>query len=180
MYQIKPLAIADCLEIIPQSYSDKRGDSIKPYHNSSFQKLGLPTNFQEELHVFNHGQVLRGMHFQKPPYAQAKLVTCLQGALLDVAIDLRENSPTYGQYVAIELDSQKHNMVYIPDGFAHGYLTLSQETIVVYKMSQEYHPETEDGIRWDSFGFDWNGIKAPTMSDKDKNWQSLQTYMAKN
>ena len=179
MYQIIPQVIPDCLELIPDIFCDERGETAKPFHSTSFRELGLPAAFQEELNVINHGHVLRGMHYQQVPYEQAKLVYCLKGEMLDVAIDIRPESPTYGEYMAIKLSAAKRNMIYIPAGFAHGYLTLSEETIVVYKMTNEYHPEAEGGIRWDSFGLDW-GVAKPILSVKDTQWPTLEQYLQHN
>lgn len=119
------------------------------------------------------------MHFQSPPFGQAKLVYCIKGRIKDVVLDIRQGSPTYGQYEVIELTGEKKNMLYIPEGFAHGYIALEDESIMFYKMSNEYNKEAEDGIRWDSFGMDWGyDNDSIILSDRDKQFQTFDTFIS--
>lgn len=167
MYTIIETRINGCIEIIPRIFQDHRGITVKPFHQPTFKQLGLPEMFHEELTVKSYKHVIRGLHFQKPPFEQAKLITCLKGSILDVGVDLRAESKTYGEFVCLYLDEEKHNMAYIPEGFAHGYCVLSEEAIVNYKMSSVYAPQYEDGIRWDSLDIPW-GVEHPIISEKDK------------
>ncbi|CEK39033.1 dTDP-4-dehydrorhamnose 3,5-epimerase [Paraclostridium sordellii] len=174
MYKIVKTKLDGCLEIVTNTFNDKRGKSIKTYHNTTFNYLGIKEEFKEDLMVISNKNVLRGLHFQKKPYEQSKIVFCIKGSILDVILDIRKDSVTYGEYILINISSEKNNMVYIPTGFAHGYLTLENDTIVGYKMSEEYAPEYEDGIKWDSLDIPW-GIKNPIISDRDENLRDFKT-----
>ena len=115
---------------------------------------------------------LRGLHYQRTPYAEVKLVRCIRGAVFDVVVDLRPESPTYLAWMGVELTADRRNMVYVPEGCAHGYLTLEDESEVMYPVSQFYHPEAEGGVRWDDprFGIVWPAGGPTTVSDKDQRW----------
>ncbi|MDU3336061.1 dTDP-4-dehydrorhamnose 3,5-epimerase [Paraclostridium bifermentans] len=175
MYKIIKTELVGCMQIIPNIFNDKRGKSLKTYHKTTFKKLGIVEDFKEDLIVTSNKGVLRGLHFQKKPYEQSKLVYCLKGSVLDVVLDIRKNSNTYGKYICINLSGDKGNMIYIPAGFAHGYLSLEDNSIVGYKMSQEYNPEYEDGIKWNSLDIPWN-IENPIISDRDKVFKSFIDY----
>lgn len=175
MYNIVKTELDGCLEILPNIFEDKRGKSIKTYHNTTFKELGIKEEFKEDLIVISKKNVLRGLHFQKEPYEQSKVVYCIKGSILDVVLDIRRSSSTYGKHVCINISSDKNNMVYIPVGFAHGYLTLEDDTIVAYKMSEEYAPKYECGIKWDSVGIPWN-INKPIVSDRDGNFKEFLQY----
>lgn len=175
MYRIKKTNIENCIEIFPNVFEDNRGITIKPYHRKSFEDLGILEEFKEDLFVTSSKGVIRGLHFQKEPFEQSKLIYCVKGSILDVAIDMRKESKTYGQAVHFHIDSRKRNMAYIPSGFAHGYEVLEEDTMVVYKLSSMYAPEYEEGIRWDSVNIDWN-TSNPLLSDKDKKWQTFLEY----
>lgn len=177
MYQINRTSINGCLELVPNIFTDHRGTSIKPFHSDTFKSLGLEYNFSEDLMVTSRKGVLRGMHLQKPPFQQAKLIYCVRGSIFDVAVDIRKDSPTYGQYVGFYVDAIKHNIIYIPSGFAHGYLVLEENTTVVYKMSSVYSPEHEAGFRWDSAGISWPQLN-PILSDKDKNLPDFDNFVS--
>lgn len=177
MYQIIKSKIG-CLEIIPPIFSDHRGISIKPYHKDTFKELGLVHTFDEDLVVTSAKGVLRGLHLQNPPFEQVKLVWCVQGSILDVAVDVRKESPTYGQYACFHLEAKKHNGAYIPAGFAHGYYVLEEDTVVVYKLSSVYSPEHECGIRWDSLNIPWPSTQ-PILSDKDANLPLFREFVSK-
>lgn len=119
--------------------------------------------------------MIRGMHFQLPPHAHTKLIYCIKGSVLDVLVALRKGSPTYGQYDCFELTAYMHNILYIPVGLAHGFLTLSNEATMFYNVSTTYHKEVDTGIRWDSFGYNWD-IKNPMLSDRDLSFPILQEF----
>ena len=167
-FQFRRLEIPDVVLIEPQVFPDPRGLFMELYQQSSFFENGIRATFvQDNLSFSTHG-VLRGLHFQKPPKAQGKLVTVLKGKIFDVAVDLRKESPTYGQWVSVELSSEHPQMLWIPEGFAHGFQVISEEAIVFYKVTQEYAPDLDAGIRWDDpdLAIPWP-IPNPILSSKD-------------
>ncbi len=154
--------------IEPFRHSDTRGEFVKTYHAERFQKAGFTFELREEFFSVSKKDVLRGMHFQAPPFAHQKFVYCTKGNILDVLIDLRKNEPTYGKTFSIELSASNRLMLWIPIGFAHGFLSLVNDSCVIYKTDREYNPICDLGIRWDSFGFDWtNNIELPELSQRD-------------
>lgn len=177
MYQVNKTMLDGCLELIPKVFTDHRGVSIKPFHMDSFIKLEIEHNFNEDLMVNSHKDVLRGLHLQNPPFQQAKLICCVKGSIFDVAVDVRKNSSTYGQYACFYIDSIKHNIIYIPIGFAHGYLVLEDDTTVVYKMSSVYSPGYESGIKWDSLDIPWP-VKKPILSKKDNSLPDFKDFVS--
>jgi dTDP-4-dehydrorhamnose 3,5-epimerase len=160
--------IEGLMVITPQVFGDHRGYFKETFRDLSFQELGLPTFIQENESRSKAG-VLRGLHYQLNPAPLAKLVRCVRGAIFDVAVDIRKSSPTYGQWHGIELSEENHKMFLVPEGFAHGFVTLTDDTIIVYKQSGYYAPEHERGILWNDPALDigWP-IKQPVLSDKDK------------
>ena len=157
--------------IEPKVFGDSRGYFFESFNVREFrEKTGLEINFVQDNESRSHYGVLRGLHFQRPPYAQSKLVRCVQGAVLDVAVDIRSSSPTYGQHIAVELTEDNHRQFFIPKGFAHGFAVLSETAVFQYKCDEFYHPEADGGISIldDGLGIDW---KIPTdkvlLSDKD-------------
>ena len=154
---ITALAIADVLLIKTVRHSDLRGWFSESYKLPDFQGRGLPAFVQDnEAMSFTRGTV-RGLHFQRPPFAQAKLVRCVVGAIYDVAVDVRPGSRTFGRHTAVRLDAHDGAQLFIPEGFAHGYCTLEPDTLVQYKVSAPYAPQHECGIIWDdpALGIDW-------------------------
>ena len=156
--------------IEPKIFEDSRGYFFESYNDLNFiNKVGFVDFVQDNESKSSYG-VMRGLHFQKPPYTQAKLVRCVKGAVLDVAVDIRKDSPTYGKHVAVELTEDNHRQLFIPKGFAHGFAVLSDTAIFQYKCDNFYHPEADGGINIldESLGIDW---KIPTdkaiLSDKD-------------
>ena len=147
-------------------FKDKRGAFVKTFNRSSFLSHGLECDFCENYYTKSHEDVIRGMHFQTPPHDHAKLVTVIQGTIIDVILDIRRSSPTYGQHVAIELSRENRRSIYIARGLAHGFGTLSDTAIAYYMVTTEYAPEHDAGIRYDSFGYTWP-ITNPVMSDRD-------------
>ena len=147
-FSFKRLSIPDIILVEPQSFPDERGFFLESYKESEFTSNGIKTIFVQDNLSHSVKGVLRGLHYQKNPKAQAKLVIALRGEIFDVAVDIRKNSPTYGKWVGEILSESNHNSLYIPEGFAHGFCILSEEADVLYKVSQEYSPEDEKGIIW--------------------------------
>ena len=171
------LAIPDVILVTPKRHGDARGFFSETYRADAFAEAGISGPFVQDNHAYSQqAGVLRGLHFQKPPHAQAKLVRCTQGAIYDVAVDIREGSPTYGRYIGAELSAETGAQLYVPEGFAHGYLTLTRDCHVQYKTSAYYAPETEGGLAWDDpeIGIEWpiEGLEI-TLSEKDKILPSL-------
>src|SRR6267143_5047632 len=148
--------------IQPKVFADARGYFLESYNKEIFYKNGRKEEFLQDNQSLSQKNVLRGLHFQTPPHAQAKLVRVITGSVLDVAVDIRKNSPSYGKYFAEILSEKEKNMMFIPEGFAHGFLVLEDNTIFSYKCSRVYNKESEDGILWndESIGINW-GIKDP-------------------
>ena len=153
----------------PKVYADDRGYFFESYNIEVIRRFGIMDNFQQDNESMSLKGVLRGLHFQKPPYAQGKLVRVVKGKVLDVAVDIRKNSSTYGKHFSVELTGENKRMLWIPEGFAHGFLTLENDTIFSYKCTHIYHRESEEGLVWNDpdLNIDW-GIGSPLVSDKDK------------
>ena len=175
--EFRPTHIEGVIEIIPRVFGDERGYFFESYQRELFVANGITEEFVQDNQSYSTKGVLRGLHLQHAPYAQGKLVRVIAGKVLDVAVDVRPNSPTLGQYVAVELSTEKHNMLYIPPGLAHGFLTL-EDAIFSYKCTNLYHKASEDGVRWDdaTIGINW-GIANPLVSDKDKILPSFTEFM---
>ena len=143
--------------ITPDIFKDERGFFYETYKKSDFQKVGIKEEFLQDNQSFSVKNTIRGLHFQKEPYAQGKLVRCIYGSIWDVAVDLRKDSETYGKSYNIELSEENKKMIYIPPGFAHGFLVLSEKAEFLYKCTSEYAPQAEGGIRWDDpfFNIPW-------------------------
>ncbi len=162
--------IPDLLIIKPTVYQDDRGYFFESYNKEKFLSQGIDRNFVQDNESKSMKGVLRGLHFQKPPYAQGKLVRVMKGAVLDVAVDLRKNSSTYGQWASIELTEDNKFMYWIPAGFAHGFVTLEDNTVFFYKCTNVYNKESEGSIRWNDpdLKIDWGNNLQPILSEKDK------------
>ncbi len=172
-------AINGLLIIEPRVFGDARGYFFESFSQREFdEKVGKITFVQDNESKSSYG-VMRGLHFQRPPYTQSKLVRCVKGAVLDVAVDIRKGSPTYGQHVAVELTEDNHLAIFIPKGFAHGFAVLSETAVFQYKCDEFYHPEADDGISIldKSLGIDW---KVPTekaiLSEKDSRHLLLNDF----
>jgi len=158
------------IEIEP--LEDERGFFARSFCQKEFEEHGLnPRIAQCNISYNKKKGTLRGMHYQITPYQEAKLVCCTKGAIYDVIIDLRKDSPTLKQWIAVELTAENHRMLYVPEGFAHGFQTLKDDTVVFYQMSEFYHPECAQGVRWDdsTFGIEWP-LPNPILSDKDRGY----------
>lgn len=155
-----------CFLLRPMHFEDQRGSFVKTYHEGLCKTLGVNLDIQEEFYSVSRKDVIRGMHFQLPPHEHDKLVYCTRGAVTDVLLDLR-TGPGYGRVVSAELSGKNAHLVFIPKGIAHGFAALTDETLMLYKTSTAHAPEADCGIRWDSFGFDWD-IAEPIISARDQ------------
>ena len=177
---VTPLAIPDVLMLEPRRFGDDRGFFAEVYNERAFHDAGITNHWVQDNHArSNDRHVLRGLHFQAPPHAQAKLVRVSQGSIFDVVVDLREGSPSFGQAATVTLSALAWNQLYVPAGFAHGYLTLEAFTEVLYKVDDYYAPECEGGILWSDsdLDIDWplEGI-APHLSAKDRLLPRLKDF----
>jgi len=174
--KVIPLSISDVLLIESRVFEDARGFFFESFRSDVFRKeTSLNVSFVQDNHSKSSRGVLRGLHYQLPPHAQGKLVRVTQGKVLDVAVDLRKSSPTYGQYVAEILSSDNKKQLYIPEGFAHGFLTLSETSEFLYKTTDFYHPESERCILWNdvTIGIDWPRDLEVQVSSRDKLGQTF-------
>lgn len=167
-FEFKKLEIPEVILIQPRSFGDDRGFFVETYKRSEFVNFGITDNFVQDNHSRSVKNVLRGLHYQKNPMAQSKLVRCVQGEIFDVGVDIRKNSPTFGKWVGEILSAENKRQLYVPAGFAHAFLVLSDTAEVVYKTSEEYSPENDAGIKWNDpkININWN-CNNPLVSDKD-------------
>jgi dTDP-4-dehydrorhamnose 3,5-epimerase len=168
-FNFKRLSIPDVILIEAKSFPDDRGFFMESFKESEFIKNGIKVRFVQDNYSHSSKGTLRGLHYQKDPKAQAKLVTAIKGEIFDVAVDLRKNSPTYGQWVGETLSEQNHKLLYIPERFAHGFCVLSEEADVIYKVNNEYSPSDDRGILWNDaeINVKWP-IQNPILSEKDQ------------
>ncbi|MCB1485556.1 MAG: dTDP-4-dehydrorhamnose 3,5-epimerase [Hyphomicrobiaceae bacterium] len=166
------LAIPDVVLITPKMFRDERGFFSEVWTARSFAEAGLELNFVQDNHAFSKPEgTMRGLHFQLPPKAQDKLVRCTRGAILDVAVDIRRSSPTFGKHVSAVLSEENWQQLFVPKGFAHGYITLQPDTEVLYKVTEYYSPEHDRGVAWNdpAIGIEWGEVAAnAVLSPKDK------------
>ena len=167
-FSFKKLDMPEIILVESQPFPDDRGYFMESFKESVFIKNGINTKFVQDNFSHSTKGVLRGLHYQKSPKAQAKLVTALRGEIFDVAVDIRKNSPTYGKWLGETLSEKNHKLLYIPEGFAHGFCALSEEADVLYKVNNEYSPEHEKGILWNDPEMDiaWP-IDKPILLEKD-------------
>lgn len=175
-FEFQRTKIPDVILMKPQVFKDERGFFMETYKQSEFTRNGILTVFVQSNHSKSSYGVIRGLHFQKEPYAQSKLVRCIKGKIFDVAVDIREDSETYGQYVSAELSEENKHMLFIPQGFAHGFQVLSEEAEIEYQVDNEYAPNHEDGIRYDdeTIGVNWP-VENAIVSEKDTSLAVLAT-----
>ncbi len=175
--QVEETAIPAVKIVTPKKHGDARGFFSEVYNKNIFEAVGLHFDFVQDNHSFSAAVgTLRGLHFQTPPFAQNKLVRVGRGRILDVAVDIRRTSPTFGKYVAVELSAENWRQLLVPIGFAHGFVTLDPDTEVLYKTSAVYSPANDRGVAWDDpeIGVAWPlAPGGPTLSDKDKRWPRL-------
>lgn len=162
--------IPDVVLITPKVFGDNRGFFLESYKKTDFYAHGISVEFNQDNHSRSTKGVLRGLHYQAKPYQQAKIVRCIRGRIFDVAVDIRPDSPSYGQYVKVELSEENKQMLYIPAGFAHGFVVLSDVAEINYKASGEYAPQADRGILWNDpdINVDWGIDFTPILSDKDR------------
>lgn len=175
-FEFERQKIKDVILVTPKVFGDSRGFFMESYKKSDFYANGIDVEFNQDNHSKSTKGVLRGLHYQQEPYAQAKLVRCSKGRIYDVAVDIRPDSDTFGQYVKVELSEDNKKMLYIPVGFAHGFVALSDEVELLYKASGEYAPWADCGIIWNDkdINIDWAIDFEPILSEKDNKQPTLK------
>lgn len=159
----------------PTVFNDHRGTFVKPFHNEALHSIGISLDIREEIISVSKIHVLRGMHFQVPPHDHQKFIYCASGRILDVVVDIRKKSPGYRKCFSAELSDANRNILLVPKGFAHGFLSLQENSTVVYKTDAVYAPDYDMNIRWNSIGFDWPTEK-PLLSHRDEVAQALADF----
>ena len=169
-FEFERQKIKDVILVKPKVFGDNRGFFMESYKKSDFFANGIDVEFNQDNHSKSTKGVLRGLHYQAKPYGQAKLVRCSKGRIYDVAVDIRPNSETFGQYVKVELSEENKQMLFIPEGFAHGFVALTDEVELLYKASGEYNQQADRGLLWNDkdINIDWNIDFEPLLSEKDK------------
>lgn len=169
-FEFEKQKIKDVILVKPKVFGDNRGFFMESYKKSDFYANGIDVEFNQDNHSKSTKHVLRGLHYQANPFGQAKLVRCSKGRIYDVAVDIRPNSKTFGEYVKVELSEENKQMLYIPVGFAHGFVVLSDEAELLYKASGEYVPQADRGVLWNDkdINIDWEIDFEPILSEKDK------------
>lgn len=167
--------LAGAFEIVAEPKGDERGHFLRWYDHALFAGRGLPVAWAQGNESLSRRNVVRGLHFQRPPHGEAKLVRAVSGAVFDVFVDLRRGSPTFGRWDAVELSAERHNAVLVPRGFAHGFCTLSETAVVSYLVDNPYAPQAEGGLAWDdpALAIPWPLSGAPIVSAKDRSWPRL-------
>ena len=179
--EIIKTGIEGLLILEPRIFKDTRGYFFESFSQREFEEKVGPVHFVQDNESMSTYGVMRGLHFQRPPFTQSKLVRCVKGAVLDVAVDIRKGSPTYGQHVAVELTADNHRQFFIPKGFAHGFAVLSETAVFQYKCDEFYHPEADAGISIldDSLGIDWRiPMDKAILSDKDTRHGMLADFQS--
>lgn len=180
--QIERSSIPDVLIIRPTKHGDDRGFFSETFRASALKEHGVEHDWVQDNHSFSAARgVVRGLHFQRAPKAQAKLVRVARGTVLDVAVDIRKGSPSFGRHVAVELSAANWTQLYVPAGFAHGFCTLTENTEVLYKVSAEYAPELEGGVMWNDpdLAIAWPiGPEAATLSPRDREWPRFKDFVS--
>jgi dTDP-4-dehydrorhamnose 3,5-epimerase len=173
-FEFKKLENNDLILIKPKIFGDDRGSFAETYKKEDFEEVGIKGEFVQDNHSKSYHGVLRGLHFQREPYAQAKIVRCIRGVVYDVAVDLRKRSPTFGKYLGIILSENNHYQLYVPRGYAHGFLVLSDTAEVIYKVDNIYAPDSECGLMWNDpdVGISWP-YDDPVLSQRDSDWPTL-------
>ena len=173
--KIRSTSIAGLYIIDMFHVEDHRGEFVKSFHKSSFEDAGLEANFEESFYSINHKNVIRGMHFQSPPFDHNKLVYCQRGRISDVILDIRKNSPTFGHYESVELTDSNYQAVYISKGLAHGFESLENHSLLTYLTSTMHQPSHDMGIRFDSFGKIWESAN-PIVNERDLNFPKFTEF----
>lgn len=173
--RIEPTAIPGAYQVFLEIKKDERGSFVKTFREDVFRAHGLATQFAEEYYSVSRKGVLRGMHFQTPPHQHTKLVHCLSGRVFDVVVDLRVDSPTFGQALSFELSADAGNLLYLPPGIAHGFYAMTDQAIMQYKVTSAYDPLHDQGVRWDSIGMAWPD-SAPQISVRDSGFAAMGDF----
>lgn len=175
--QIEDTKLSGVKILTPQRFGDARGYFSESWNRKRMAEHGLDYDFVQDNHsVSVEIGTLRGLHFQAPPHAQDKLVRCGRGALFDVVVDIRKGSPTYGQWLGVELSAENGRQMLVPKGFLHGFITRARETEILYKCTDYYTPACDGAVRWDSCGIDWGFAGAPVLSEKDAQAPTLAAF----
>ena len=168
-FNFRRMEIPEVILVEPRFFGDERGFFVETYKHSEFMTGGIPEHFVQDNHSRSSHGVLRGLHYQKHPKAQGKLIRCIEGRIFDVAVDIRIGSPSFGKWVGIELSDENNLMLYVPPGFAHGFLTTSGSAEIQYKCTEEYSPADDRGVIWNDpvINITWN-TQTPVLSEKDR------------
>ena len=174
-FELEELSIPGLKLLKPRVFEDHRGYFKELFKASAFSSFGISESFVQDNLSFSRRGVLRGLHYQRDPFAQGKLVSCLQGRIFDVAVDIRPHSPYFGKWIALEISEENHYLLYIPPGFAHGFQVLSEKALVWYKCTSEYAPDYEGGIIWNDpdLNINWP-LENPILSPRDASWPSFK------
>jgi dTDP-4-dehydrorhamnose 3,5-epimerase len=178
--QVVTTKLSGVVILVPQRFGDARGWFCETWNASRMRQAGFDLDFVQDNHSMSAAAgTLRGLHYQRPPYAQDKLVRCTKGAIFDVAVDIRRGSDTYGQWVGVDLTADNGHQLLVPKGFLHGFVTRAPDAEVQYKCTDVYAPDCEGGIRWDdpSIGIDWGLTAPPILSDKDRAAPNLANFV---
>jgi dTDP-4-dehydrorhamnose 3,5-epimerase len=170
-------SLEGCFILKPKTFNDQRGSLTKIFHQPTFEELGLAGNFKEEYYSISSKGVIRGLHFQIPPSSHAKCIICLAGSIFDVVVDLRKSSHTYGQHFSVILKAEEPTLLYVPEGFAHGFMALEDNSLFLNKSTTVYDPTCDRGIKWDSCGISWPDL-APILSQKDEEMPTLASFIS--
>ncbi len=165
------------LELVPRVFEDERGYFYESYNKAVFSEIGIEANYVQDNQSLSQKNVVRGLHFQAPPFAQGKLVRVINGSVLDIALDIRVGSPTYGEYHKVLLTAENKKLFWVPAGFAHGFATLENNTVFAYKCTDVYNQESEGAVLWNDpeLNIDWE-VKNPVISSKDKNGTAWKDF----
>ena len=182
MLEVEKTALDGVVALTPRRFADARGFFTETYNARRFAEAGVAVDFVQDNHSFSaKAGTVRGLHFQAPPFAQSKLVRVLRGAVIDVAVDARKASPSYGQWVSVALSAENGKQLFVPRGFLHGFITLTPDTDVAYKVDAFYHKESDGAIKWDDpdLAIDWGpAAKNASLSDKDAAAQSWTAFQS--
>ncbi|MHB1709464.1 MAG: dTDP-4-dehydrorhamnose 3,5-epimerase family protein [Thermoplasmataceae archaeon] len=173
--KIEELELEGAMLIEKDMSRDERGMFFKPYSREEFASVGVDMRVEEVFYSVSRKNVIRGMHFQCPPFSQGKLVSVVRGEITDVLLDLRNDSKLYGKHITVALSENYRKMLFIPRGIAHGFLSKTENTVVLYMVDSPYSPTDEDGVRYDSFGYNWEAEK-PILSSRDLGFNKFDRF----
>lgn len=177
MLKFTETKINGCILITPDVKTDNRGNFVKVYNQSIFSQNDITSPFKEIYYSVSGKNVLRGMHFQTPPADGGKMVCCMTGSVMDIILDIRKQSPTFGQYLTFDLSADKPEMIYMAPGLAHGFYVTCENATLIYYVTAEYSPDNDKGILWNSFNAPWPD-KMPVISERDKSFPCFSEYLS--